>query len=316
MSYLRSWSLTVTNPGGGAGLVLSQNKEGFDLRLTFKILAADVQSPNHATIRVYNLSDQTVKQVIGEFSYVVLNAGYEDGEFGVIFQGDIKQFRHGRESNIDTFLDIMTSDGDLAHIFGTVNATIAQNASPQDQLKVIGDSFKQHGVTLGDTAAVGVAGILPRGKVLFGLARDQMRNLTNTAGSSWSIQNGKVTVVPLDSYLPGEAVVLTAYTGLIGVPEATDGGIYCKCLLNPRITIGTRIQLANGSVTATDLKSRFGFPDYTSLSYVAATDLDGFYRTLVVEYEGDTRGDPWWCNLVVLAINPSAQPGAQVQPYG
>ena len=57
---------------------------------------------------------------------------------------------------------------------------------------------------------------LPRGKVMYGMARKYMRDTAKQTGTSWSIQDGKVQMVPVRGYLPGEAVVLTAETGLVG----------------------------------------------------------------------------------------------------
>lgn len=54
-------------------------------------------------------------------------------------------------------------------------------------------------------------------------------------------------MVPARGYLPGEAVVLSAGTGLIGTPKANDKGIEIKCLLNPRLRIGGRVRLDNAA---------------------------------------------------------------------
>ena len=45
---------------------------------------------------------------------VMLQAGYENGAYGIIFSGTILRIRTGRESATDTFLEIMAADGDIA----------------------------------------------------------------------------------------------------------------------------------------------------------------------------------------------------------
>ncbi|MGC8011077.1 hypothetical protein ACP3WR_24425, partial [Salmonella enterica] len=62
---------------------------------------------------------------------------------------------------------------------------------------------------------------LPRGKVMFGMARDFMRGAARTAQAVWSIQDGKVQLVPETSYRPGLIPVITSETGMIGLPEQT-----------------------------------------------------------------------------------------------
>ena len=48
-------------------------------------------------------------------------------------------------------------------------------------------------------------------------------------------------MIPSGDIFPAEAVVLTAETGLVGAPEQTNDGIKVRCLLNPRLRIGGRI---------------------------------------------------------------------------
>lgn len=77
------------------GLILFSKQDGLDLsqfHVRFSVENADVESPNNATIRVYNLSKDTIRQIVqnSEYRSVSLNAGYENGNYGTIFQGQIK----------------------------------------------------------------------------------------------------------------------------------------------------------------------------------------------------------------------------------
>lgn len=306
--YLRKCTLIVST--GTKGLDLS------DLRIVFRVNGADVQSPNTASIRIYNLSDTTAQQIQKEFTAVTLQAGYQTGNYGIIFAGTIKQVKRGKENATTTFVEILAADGDLAYNYSTVATSLAAGASIDDQVKAIAAATAGNGVTQGDTSAMAATGgILPRGKVLFGMARDQMRNLSVTTGTRWSIQNGKIIAIPLTGYLPGQAVVLNSKSGMIGVPEATEDGIKVKCLLNPMIRIGTRIQINNVDINSTTVKEQ-GFPQYTSLNFPATVTNDGFYRVLVCEYEGDTRGQPWWSDLTCLAVDSSAPVNSSVKAAG
>jgi hypothetical protein len=96
--WLRKIRLFVLPPPSSP---LNQGIDLSEMRIEFRVNAADVETPNTAIIRVYNLSEATATQVAGEFDRVILEAGYEDGNFGTIFQGTIKQFRRGRVSRTD-----------------------------------------------------------------------------------------------------------------------------------------------------------------------------------------------------------------------
>lgn len=299
--WMRKASLVLVS--GSAALDLSE------LRFTFKTSAADTESPNSIAIRAYNLSDETVRTIRGEFSRVVLQAGYE-GNFGVIFDGTIKQFRVGKETATTSYLDILAADGDIGYNFGVVNKTLAAGSSPAERASATISAMAPHGVSAGYIPN-SPGGILPRGKVLFGMARDYMHTLAASGGSTWSIQNGKVNVVPLDGYLPGQAVVLTSSTGLVGIPEQTADGLKVRCLLNPRIVPGCLIQIDNKSVNQTLQSNPNGAPvpynKWAGLQLLASITADGYYRVYVAEHDGDTRGTQWYSDLVCLSVNPATQ---------
>lgn len=157
---------------------------------------------------------------------------------------------------------------------------------------------------------------------MVGMSRDVTSDATANAGATWMIVNGVVQVVPLVGYLPGEAVVLNFKTGLIGWPEATESGLYARCLLNPAIKCQGQVQINNASVNQTIVNPNTSgglggfvgpgsaFPDANLQGFATVTN-DGFYRVLVVEHEGDTRGQPWYTNLVCLALDTSAPGGGQ-----
>ena len=126
LQYIRRCNLVVSGVSGD-GLDLS------NLRIVFKIKKSDAQTPNTAEIRVYNLAPETAKQIRKEFKRVVLQAGYESN-YGVIFDGNIKQVRMGRESGTDTYIDIAAGDGDDAYNYAVVNTTLAAGAKQSDQI--------------------------------------------------------------------------------------------------------------------------------------------------------------------------------------
>lgn len=359
MSYLRKVSLIAygnpPNPGGtgnsvpgapatGQSALTSPdsqqqpgNQDGIELgalRITFSTTAIDVDVPPTATIRVINLAKSTAEKIKKEFQSVTLQAGYEDGNFGVIFQGTIIRVRKGRINNVDSFVDIMASNLDAIYNFGVVNKTLKAGSTHKDQLNAIQQSVNNSAVAQGSAgslqqglqfgnipSSVGTGGTLPRGKVLFGLAREKMNNVADSTGTVWSIgPDGKVNFHELTGYLPGEAVVINAQTGMIGVPVATTQGIEVNCLLNPLIKAGTRIKLNNADITTTNNAYQgAGFPAYSDYQFFANTSTDGIYVALVVEHEGDSRGhgNDWITKIVALAVDASGNSGdGTVAAYG
>jgi len=187
--------------GRKASLLVVEGEEALDLsEMHFKFQTAqqDEESPNNCSIRIYNLNPATVKKIRGEYSRVVLQAGYEGGAFGVIFDGTIKQFRVGQENDAKTtYLDILAADGDIAYNFARVNSSLAAGTSAGERLAIVVAEMTKHKVTKGEFLIPSTGGVLPRGKVLFGMAKAIMRAEVQNLGATWSIQDGKVNIVPL-----------------------------------------------------------------------------------------------------------------------
>jgi hypothetical protein len=292
----RFCKLYVTGPTGD-GLELSQ------FRIVFHVHQNDFESPNYAEIKVYNLTRETMNQIQKEFSSVHLEAGYQNGNHGTIFNGTISQMRIGRENNIDNFMEILAHDGDSIYNDKFMATSVAKGTTFKQRIDQI---TAQTGINFSETPSPNnpkyVVGAL-RGKVLFGLPRSEIRNIASSCDSSWSIQDGKVQMIETAGYLPGDAVELSALTGLIGVPVQTDQGMVLQCLLNQKIRIGGLISLKNAEISDTEINDLVGYNRYKGIVHFAPMAPDGKYRVLVAEHHGDTRGDDWSTEITALAVD-------------
>ncbi len=297
--YLRVCNLFVADNAGNA-LDLSE------LRIKFSVKRSEAMTPNSADIRVYNLQEKTAIQIREEFKTVTLQAGYV-GNYGVIFEGNIKQVILGRESATDTFIDIIAGDGERAYNFAVVKQTIGPGATQSDQLKEVVSAMTPKGVTQGYTAELTPVE-LPRGKVMFGNAKNYARSIAQTTGTNWSIQDGKIIYVENQGYLPGERVVLTSNTGMIGTPQQTNVGVNVKCLINPRIQVAGRIVIDNKSVQLKKIDLNITDPKQIAQSIPAPVTADGTYFVFVLEHFGDTRGVEWYCSLMCSNLDLTTNP--------
>lgn len=297
--YLRKIGLVVS--GGGQGTDLSQ------LHIKFAVQQKDIQTPNTAVIRVYNLADATAQTIQKEYSHVTLQAGYQSGPYGVIFDGTIKQVRRGRENATDTYLDILAADGDEGLNFAVTNTSLAAGATCSDQLDAHLAALGKFDVSKGYVGDLPKEA-LPRGKVLYGMAADGLRDLVTGYGFSYSIQNGKLTVIPLQGFIPGQAVVLTSKTGMLGLPEQTEDGIKVQCLLNPLLGIGSKLQIDQKSIQQAQQDLAYtAFPVDQNVPGIDKND--GVYRIYVINHQGDIRGNDWLSDIICLSIDPTVTQG-------
>ena len=321
--WIRRYSLVVGNDQ--VQIDLSQ------LRFRFKIHSSDVETPNHAEITVTNLAPGTSQQIQQEFTSVTLQAGYVNGAYGTIFQGDIREFERGKENATDSFLTILAADGDLAYIKGIVNKALAAGQTAVQQLTAItGQLTAQLGpgaIVLGPLLGLSLATTI-RGKSLYGMARDVIRRIAETNGVTWSIQGGALVTMPRTGAVgAGVAYVLNSQTGMIGIPKQTVDGIVVKSLLNPNVVIGSTVQINQNDIDQTiaakgnQLSNTPGltsFIPYNTSGKAGPQTLvtptaDGFYRVMAIDREGDTRGTPWYNDMIcspidgTLPLNPSSR---------
>lgn len=292
-----------------AQLLVANDEEVLDLsnlRIQFSIKAAEVESPTNAWFRIYNLGETTIERIRREYNRVVFEAGYGDN-VGVIFDGTIKQFRLGRIDGTTTYFDILAADGDIAYNNAVIAKTLAAGSTIGDRVAANVAAMREHGVQGQQVLLPETGGVLPRGKVLFGMSRLHLRTEAETAGATWNIQNGIVRIIPKKGYLPAQVVVLNGQTGLIGRPEQTVDGIKARCLINPNIKLGCRVQIDNEAINQTVRQDPNSAPipydRWVGLQLLANVAADGIYRVYVIEYEGDTRGQEWYADLTLLAID-------------
>ena len=309
--WLRVYRLAVTS--------VNEVIDLSDLKFSFDIFMNDTETLNYATIRVYNVATATLQKILAEFAVVWLEVGYEGAQnMATIFRGNIKQFKRGRESATDTFLEIGAADGDFGYNSGVASGSFPAGSTLLQRAQALAASLGSE-VDTSNPLAMGAlnsnGGILPRPRVAAGMARAELRVIAETAFCRWSIQNGKVTFTPLDRASIVPVVVFNSLTGLIGTPEATPDGITLRTLLNPLVVVGSTIQINNAALNAaqgndaiTTVTAPGGgtmiqnFPDLDVVSFYASTNEDGLYTVIDMHLFGDTRANDWYADLTALAI--------------
>lgn len=300
--YDRRFSIVVADQKG-------QGLELGGLRCRFQVRQFEGPTPNSIYLEITNLSAATASRMKTEFTRVQISAGYE-GRYGVIFDGTIIQSRYGRNSPTDTYCGIVATDGDTAHNYAVVNKTLAAGSKPEDAHREALTAMDPFGVTKGYTDPKMTGDALPRGKVLFGMARDVLHKVSKTTDTQWSIQNGRVVVTSRDGYLPNEVIVLNAKTGVIGLPHSAPDGIYVRCLLDPLLKIGQRVKLDNKSIqllrTPVEPRAQQQFETLTQ----PKIENDGIYKIMAADHTGDTRGNDWYSDLACAAASVGTTPVA------
>lgn len=291
-------------------------------RITFSVVWPDTKYSKEAVIKIFNLAPDTVNRLTkGEFTRVQLLAGYADNS-GLIFSGEIRYTIDGRDNPTDTFVIIQALECDQAFCYATVNTTLAAGYSKADTFRALLKSVGEYGITTGVAPQFDDVK-MPRGKPLYGMHRDEMENLASQSDATWQYVGDTIQIRPKNTY-SHQAVVLNYQTGLVGLPQQTiGGGINVRCLINPSIQINGLIRLDNSTIYKTmlnpddvrlpnseqitpsepDVNGVITYPG--AKSPPAALSRDGDYKVVNLSYMGDTRGKPWYMDLVCIAKGSS-----------
>jgi hypothetical protein len=287
----------------GATAVKSATRPTAGFKITFTVRRGDIQTPNSADVRIYNLNDDTANQIgTREFRRLTISAGYP-GNFGLIFAGDVKQVRIGRENAVDSYVDITAADGDSVYNYSNMALTLAAGAKPADAVQAFLQSFASGAIIRGYTPDLSTSGSV-RNRVFYGMTRDELRDFAEAHDLTWFIDDGKLTFVPKTGYIPGTPVILSPQNGLLGVPEQTQNGIEATILLNSQIKIGQLVKLQNTTIN----QLRYGLDRSSQainpqLLNTVKLNAQGLYYVMSAEHIGDTRGQSWESRLVLLSVD-------------
>ena len=282
--YGRKYRVLITNNGGKA-LDVSQ------LRCSFSVSKTILMQPNYSEVILYNLNAETENTIIKEGMRIVIEAGYIGEQYGRIFDGDILQPIRDKEDGVTYKLTLTSLDGDKFLNFGFANFSILRGQS----LRGVADqviSKAKNPSQLGDISQGLSNSKLTRGKVVFGLAKNVLRQIAQTESATFYVDNNKVNIIKASDVPKGQVISLSPASGLIGVPSQNEYGVVAKSLLNPRITLNSLVHIDNSLIRAR--KAQVG-------EVIRALDTDGLYRVIKLTYKGDTRGDDWYTEIETVS---------------
>lgn len=301
----RKWKVLVLDPSGNEAWSVSDSDWSNEaLRCTFRIEQVGYQSLWYSDITIWNLAGDTTAEIVNNtrkgFS-VIVEAGYQSGSYGKVFDGTVFQPLFDRENVTDFILTLRCIDGmglltsnlckmtlEAGYDYAGVIAKMASSARTPIPVERISTGLESKK--------------MPRGKVIFGEPRKYLRQMTQDSNCQWWVGDGKLNVSSIDDAYEEQAVVFTPETGLVGTPQQTQNGVIFRVLLSPQITVRyppMAVKLEN--TTIRQAKVNLG-------QVVSPLDQDGFYKVARVVHHGDTRGNDWYTEVtgVNLVGNVSA----------
>jgi hypothetical protein len=298
---------------GSDGIDLSQ------LRCVFQLKKMINGTPNILYAKIYNLSKKTIDKV-KQYHRVQLAAGYK-ANYGMIFDGAVALYVVGRDNPVDTYLELFAGDQEGPLSSNTIALTWPANTKPEQKAK---DMINGGGLTVGHVDTGTNQQPTLRSSTFIGMARNGLRDIINASQADMLVENGVVHIIPWTGYMPGEIIELSPSTGLVNIPKVTPDGIECQCLLNPKLRLGGLFKLDSKWLSNLPFEPGSKEP-FQSLPRPfeptgpgfqrgsASISPTGTYKIAFMTHYGDSRGNPWYTDLVGIAAGADGSLLAKIQ---
>lgn len=280
--YGRRYRVLVET-GDGSALDVSE------LRCNFDITKTAYMEAHQSVLKIYNLSPEDENKLIKQGQTIIIEAGYNGSQYGIIFAGKIIQPIRSRENGVDYVLTLVSMDEEVYAGYGLVNITLVNESNLRDAVEVA-TTTATYPRKLGKLIDTTIT--YPRGKVLFGTPKTFLDNCARSENATYYGENGEVNIIKAEiSDDDIDASMIPSFSpasGLLDNPSQTEYGISCKILLNPSVTLGSLFHIDNTLVAG--LRFQQG-------QQLRPMDSSGIYRVIKIHYVGDTRGDDWYMEI-------------------
>ena len=204
---------------------------------------------NIAKLQFINLSED-VKNLLymdmwnrsKKYVYLELYAGYGD-TMPVVFKGDIFSCTSYKEGGSTDFItEMMTTTGYQILRYGYVNATFTKGTKLEDIIRYSTDNGKyaKVGHITPDISP------LKRDKTFIGQPLDIIQR--EYGGYSVYVYNDEINILGDRDVVPGEVLIFSDKTGLLGSPRRGDGFIEWDSVFEPQIQIGQAVVLNSSTM--------------------------------------------------------------------
>lgn len=282
--WIRKWQVLVSADGTNC-------LDTTDLDISFNLTKTMNSNGNYGTVTIYNLSANSIKKNVEKGGRVIISAGYQETNYGVIFDGDIIDFRTYLENNVNKVLEISIKDGNT-FLNGFVNESFEAGMTTQTIL----DTFQgkiDSDISFGDVSPNLANATLPRGRVVYGTPRQVISNLAKTENGVFYINDRKINLIKADDPPTDQVYSFTPESGLIDSLTQTEEGVEFTCLLNAALNLNKYVHVSSEYVNRS--LSTNGTNPTTSIAN------GGIYKIVEINFDGVNRDRPWYCHVKGIA---------------
>lgn len=279
-----------------------------DFHIYFHISQPTTEAPKAAEIYIYNVSKSTMNKLCDADDQkvscqVILEAGYEDSGFTTLFKGEVFQYRRGRDNQTDTWLCVLAVSGKVVKTETVIGIAVPAGTSVNETKNILLKEYEGAGLQLGESPQLSDQKLI-RGRVLFGSLDANMQQFSKDNDLAYTLSDDEIHMRIVDKYTIEPVQILSAKTGVIGMPQLTSEGLNITCLLNPKLKWGGRVQvdMTNMQTEAYDVAWGSAGLDQPFKNPRLASGADGMFIICSATHNGDNRGSDWYTNLVCIGV--------------
>lgn len=213
----------------------------YPFTLKFDVDRSAFSGTNNGNFQIYNLGYDIQallwKDRFDLTKYVTMwvYAGYED-VMPLIFMGDVQECTSYR-NGVDFITDIQATDGGYLFQYGFVNTTFSKNADFQFLLQEL--------LVNVPTCEIGyittnIKQVRKRGRTFIG---QTTKLLEAYDFDEVFVDNGQLHILGKNDVIPGQLMVLTADSGMIGTPRRGEQSITVDTIFEPQLVVGQALSL-------------------------------------------------------------------------
>lgn len=256
---------------------LDKIKDTKRLSISFKFRKSTDNKPNQNSCTIFNLSETTRNKISETGNLIEIYAGYEVLKLvsvGNIFR--VSHYKHGT----DWVTSIKFGDGQLDYDTRRFTKSYEKGGSLRSIFNDVAESFNLPIVNESKKIDKKNDITLPSSLTLDGLSKDVLSEISEQHDIEWSIQDGAINLIDLDSVIEETAIVINHETGLLDHPEITEQGINVRVLLNNDILPNKLIDVQPVSIQITSEK----------LKDARNSSANGLFKCILVDISGDNFG--------------------------
>lgn len=217
---------------------------------------------NSAEIEVYNLPDEVLKVLKGDYPVAFLKVGYEKQDIVTVIKGEVVSVST-RKQGAEKVTQILLGSGYVALNHETIQAVVPEGKSVKEVIETL--QKEMTGISKGVFSGFNIKNKVLYGYSMSGTARETLDNICRTYHLDYNIDNDTLYVHDADGTRDENytlAPVISESSGLIDLPYETrvavgnakksvdnKGGVHFKILLNPTLQAGSIVKIESETIT-------------------------------------------------------------------